>query len=91
MLTLIFIYLNPLLMHLYYFVDDGSVGSVLFDVALMFTLLGPSTSWTLVLTVVGSVHVVDISFDAWSIHFGDFFFFFFFYLNRVRSLCELWS
>ena len=35
MLTLIFIYLNPLLMHLYYFVDDGSVGSVLFDVALI--------------------------------------------------------
>ena len=46
MLTLIFIYLNPLLMHLYYFVDDGSVGSVLFDVALMFTLLGLSTLWT---------------------------------------------
>ena len=48
MLTLIFIYLNPLLMHLYYFVDDGSVGSVLFDIALMFTL---------------SVHVMDLSFD----------------------------
>ena len=45
MLTFNFIYLNPLLMHLYYF-DDGSVGSILFDVALMFTLLGPSTSWT---------------------------------------------
>ena len=29
------------------------------------------------MTVVGSVHVVDMSFDAWSIHFGDFFFFFF--------------
>ena len=77
-------------MHLYYFVDDGSVGSVLFDVALMCTLLGPSTSWTWVLTVVGSVHVVDMSFDAWSIHLRDFFFFFF-NLYRVRSLCELWS
>ena len=29
------------------------------------------------MTVVGSVHVVNMSFDAWSIHFGDFFFFFF--------------
>ena len=35
----------------------------------MFALLGPSTSWTWVLTLVGSVHIVDMSFDAWSIHF----------------------
>ena len=35
-------------MHLYYFVDDGSVGSILFDIALMFTL---------------SVHAMDLSFD----------------------------
>ena len=74
MLILIFIYLNPLLMHLYYFFDDGSVGSVLFDIALMFTLLGPSTLWTWVSTVVGSVHVVDMyKFVTlvWSVHYVD--------------------
>ena len=75
MLTFNFIYLNPLLMHLYYF-DDGSVGSILFDIALMFTLLGPSTSWTWVLTVVGSIHVVDMyKFDP----------------GLVRPLCGLGS
>ena len=36
------------------------------------------------MTVVGSVHVVDMSFDAWSIHFGDFFFFFFTLIGSIH-------
>ena len=52
-------------MHLYYFVDDCSVGSVLFDVALMFTLFGSSTLQTFInfTTLVGSVHFVECGRD----------------------------
>ena len=51
----------------YYFVDHCSVGSVLFDVALMFALFDPSTLWTLIkfATLVGSVHSVECGRDPW--------------------------
>ena len=51
----------------YYFVDDCSVGSVLFDVALMFTLFDPSTLWTFIkfASLVGSVHSVECGRDPW--------------------------